>query len=167
MKTASFLIDPAFEAAISQYRWYSLPTGYLNSPVWVPRGTKRPPFLYQHRLVFELAYGHCPDAPLSIDHINRDRSDNRVCNLRPATPRLQQLNRPLRRRGVDLPRGVRLERRRFVARMNCGGRYLVLGKFDTPEEASAAYELRLSQEIEQEIDRSWVLFFTGRIVTKE
>jgi hypothetical protein len=51
--------------------------------------------------------------------------------------------------------------------MNCGGKYLELGRFNTPEEASAAYELRLAQEIEQEIERSWVLFFTGRIVTRE
>lgn len=36
-----------------------------------------------HRLAWFLHYGEFPE--LDIDHINRDRSDNRICNLRLAT----------------------------------------------------------------------------------
>jgi HNH endonuclease len=40
--------------------------------------------LYGHRLIWILHHGKVPDE-LQIDHINRDRSDNRIENLRLAT----------------------------------------------------------------------------------
>ena len=39
----------------------------------------------------------------------------------------------------DLPQGVTLSRRRFVARTHFGGKDRYVGAFDTPEQASAAY----------------------------
>ena len=43
-----------------------------------------------HRLIYAWHHGSCPE---SLDHINRDRSDNRIENLRPATLSQQQFNK--------------------------------------------------------------------------
>lgn len=51
-------------------------TGYLNISIKRRR--------YQlHRLAWKYFYGEEP--PAELDHINRDRTDNRISNLRPAT----------------------------------------------------------------------------------
>jgi hypothetical protein len=44
-----------------------------------------------HRLIFLLEYGYLPP---EVDHINGDRQDNRIENLRPATRSENQCNRP-------------------------------------------------------------------------
>lgn len=43
-----------------------------------------------HRLIFLLEYGYLPP---EVDHINGDRQDNRLTNLRPATRSENQCNR--------------------------------------------------------------------------
>lgn len=43
-----------------------------------------------HRLIFLLEYGYLPP---EVDHINGDRQDNRLANLRPATRSENQCNR--------------------------------------------------------------------------
>lgn len=50
---------------------------------------------YAHRLAWVVTYGYNPDSIL--DHINRDRSDNRIGNLRLATKSSNALNTGLRK----------------------------------------------------------------------
>lgn len=47
--------------------------------------------LYVHRVVWELAYGPIPDG-MCIDHIDGDRSNNRLSNLRLVTLSVNQRN---------------------------------------------------------------------------
>ena len=47
----------------------------------------------QHRVAWFLAYGFWPD---EIDHINQDKADNRLINLRACTHSTNMLNRGLR-----------------------------------------------------------------------
>jgi len=46
-----------------------------------------------HRLVWLYQTGHLPDDDKEIDHINNDRDDNRLVNLREVTHAENQLNR--------------------------------------------------------------------------
>lgn len=80
---------------------------------------------YIHRVVFFMTHGTLP--PL-IDHINRDKLDNRISNLRAATAQQNQLNRTRQGRGV-YRRGDK-----WIAQL--GGRYL--GIFHTEGEALSA-----------------------------
>lgn len=51
--------------------------GYLRAPLNVA-GHQR--FVYLHRVVYEATYGPIPEG-LEIDHINGQKTDNRLCNL--------------------------------------------------------------------------------------
>lgn len=46
---------------------------------------------FAHRLAFLLTHGYWPNGV--VDHINRDRMDNRPCNLRDVTPTENARNR--------------------------------------------------------------------------
>lgn len=89
-----------------------------------------------HRIVWMLHHGSMPDGLL--DHINGNKDDNRIDNLRPATA-VQNVHNRIRN-GM-LPPGVsKNERGRYCARIQApDGRKLYLGYYDTPEEAAAAY----------------------------
>lgn len=52
-----------------------------------------------HRLAWFYIYGKFPDNNYQIDHINGDRLDNRICNLRAVTARENNQNRNIHRLG--------------------------------------------------------------------
>lgn len=92
-----------------------------------------------HRIVWLLAYGEWPSR--QIDHINGDRDDNRLTNLRLATPSENRQNQKLHRDSRTGFKGVSLDKRRnkYMARITFGGRQRSLGCFETAELAHAAY----------------------------
>lgn len=88
-----------------------------------------------HRLAWFYWFGEFPSK--QIDHINRDKSDNRICNLRLATNSQNQMNRPFKVRA--LPRGVKIQKGRYQARAGANGS-VYLGSYATVEEAQTAYK---------------------------
>lgn len=78
------------------------------------------------RVIWKLVTGADPKG--EIDHINRDRSDNRWDNLRDVTSQQNQLNREAKGY-YQLPSG------RYRATLQQKD----IGYFDTPEEATVAY----------------------------
>ena len=92
-----------------------------------------------HRLAWLLTYGKWPAG--DIDHINGNRADNRITNLRDVTRSVNQQNlKSARRDNATKHLGVkRANSGRFEARINLHGRYVHLGTFPTAAEAHAAY----------------------------
>lgn len=92
-----------------------------------------------HRIAWALAYGRWPD--VEIDHINRNKADNRLINLREATPSENGRNKPAQSNNVSGYKGVswRSSKRRWRAQIALNGRNLHLGYFNTAEEAHSAY----------------------------
>lgn len=94
-----------------------------------------------HRLAWEAVHGEIP-AGLVIDHINGDRGDNRIQNLR-AVP--QSINAQNRSKASSHNKtgllGVSFHKRskRFNAQINVQGASLHLGSFISPELAHEAY----------------------------
>jgi hypothetical protein len=76
-----------------------------------------------------------------IDHINRNRADNRWCNLQDVPRSLNAMNRatPNKNNGHGF-RGVTARRDKWVAMLGIKRTRQYLGIFDTPEAAHSAYE---------------------------
>jgi len=72
-----------------------------------------------------------------IDHINRNKLDNRIQNLREATNAENSRNRKRLTTGY---KGVTLHKGRYIARIGINYEIINLGSFDTPIEASEAYQ---------------------------
>jgi hypothetical protein len=94
-----------------------------------------------HRMAWLFVHGEWPT--LEIDHINGDRSDNRIGNLRQAT-RIQNMQNHKGWAKKTTPKGVtrrdRYGKTVYLAQINPGGKRSVhLGTFQTVEAAAAAY----------------------------
>lgn len=88
-----------------------------------------------HALAYYIMTGEDPN---EIDHINRNPSDNRWCNLRNCSRRTNIRNSSLFKGGVGVRKdGKRI--RRFEARMMRNGRMFRIGTYHTREEAERAY----------------------------
>ena len=96
-------------------------------------------YLY-HRLAWFMYYGELNELD-QIDHENKIRSDNRICNLRKATHEENCRNSKVRSHNISGLKGVKYDKRRntYGARIVIDKKTTWLGAFDTAEEAHAAY----------------------------
>lgn len=92
-----------------------------------------------HRLAWLYVYGEWPKH--DIDHINGNRSDNRIANLRDVTRtvNLQNLRLAHKDKQSNAPLGVYTDKKKWAAAIRVNGERVRLGNFNTPEEAHAAY----------------------------
>ncbi len=102
-----------------------------------------------HRLAWFMTYGVFPEK--HIDHINGDKLDNRISNLRLATRSQNLGNRGVQKNNTSGAAGVSWQKSvgRWQAKIMHEGRDRYLGTFDRVEDAKAAYDkeaLRLRGE---------------------
>jgi hypothetical protein len=93
---------------------------------------------YAHRLAWFYTYGAWPSQ--DTDHINGDRGDNRIANLRDVdrTTNMENIRTVVKNtKGRML--GVRRDKKKYAAAICVAGKAKNLGSFDTPEEAHEAY----------------------------
>lgn len=94
-----------------------------------------------HRLAWLYVHGEWPAH--QIDHINGDKTDNRLANLRdvPHAINVQNIRRAATGKKSCSLLGAFKHRQtnRWQARIRLKGKVISLGYFDTPEQANAAY----------------------------
>lgn len=115
------------------------PAGSLNADGYL-RVTVKYKRYPAHRLAWLLVRGEWPERDL--DHINGNRSDNRISNLRPCTDQQNQRNRkPMKHTHSGGLKGAIWDKRigRWHARIKVDSRAVHLGTFDTPHEAHERY----------------------------
>lgn len=110
--------------------WLHEPTGYR----FIQFSTS----LYKaHRIVWKMVTGQEPED--FLDHINGDRSDNRISNLREATDLQNRHNAGKRKNNTSGLRGAFSTPWGFLAQIGVNRKTVYLGYFNTAEDAHAAY----------------------------
>lgn len=101
--------------------------------------------VYIHRIIYEMYNG---DTELEVDHIDRNTDNNNIENLREATRLLNVLNVGIRKDNTTGFRGVSFSKSRnaFVAQASKDGKRILLGAFNTAEEASICYEANFKKQ---------------------
>lgn len=90
------------------------------------------------RLAWRFVHGEWPNG--IIDHINCNRDDNRIANLRIVDHAVNSQNRRNAHAGSATGLlGAYRDRKRFFSKIVTHGKAVRLGTFDTAEEAHAAY----------------------------
>jgi hypothetical protein len=127
------LVDQEDYEWLNQWSWALSSRGYASRLFWsvADKSYRNTPM---HRAIME------PGQGLVVDHISRDKLDNRRCNLRCVNPSRNQHNQSLNPRNKAGYTGVQFcgKRRKSITRYQ--GVDFHHGLFDTPEEAAAARE---------------------------
>ena len=98
-----------------------------------------------HRLIYAMHKGYFPKI---IDHIDRNRANNKIENLREATRSENNINAGLWKNNTSGYKGVYYEKKKWVARVKRTKNYHV-GTFDTPEEAHQARVEFIERELNE------------------
>lgn len=114
------------------------PAGHINKNDGYMQMLHKGKSYLVHRVVFALMTGEWPTA--SVDHINRNRADNRWSNLRLCNHTESSTNISVSRRNKTGVRGVQYwpQRDRWVAMIHAHGKKHWLGSFETKEQAIVA-----------------------------
>ena len=126
------LIDACDAGVVEGIAWYCMPEDYARGRLG--DGSQRT--VAMHRLILGAL-----DSPLQADHINRDRLDNRRCNLRLVPSRINRQNTGPQG-GRSRFRGVYFEasKQRWRARVMLNGKKHALGYFMAELDAALAVE---------------------------
>jgi len=109
---------------------------YIKDSGYITLGKRRVP---AHRVAWFIFYKENP--PEFIDHINGDRCDNRICNLRAATISQNQMNKKKGLSNTSGVKGVHFDSwsGRWRAEIKLNGIKMKIGRFTSKEEAHKAY----------------------------
>lgn len=120
---------PSFQKNAGERVGYSHSAGYRS--VFIGGGEQ-----LEHRLIWKMVHGRWP---IEIDHIDHNRSNNRLDNLREATSLHNARNTGMNKNNTNGVRGVRkLPSGRYCAYIMVSYKQKSLGTFDEIEDAIAA-----------------------------
>ena len=129
--------DEDYDHLVSIGRWCHSNSGYAVH-YWINDNGKHKT-LFMHRAIMARMLGH-PIASFQVDHINRDRLDNRRKNLRLATRSQNQANKGRQRNNSSGFKGVSWSRGKYEARIRYNGKRINLGRFECSEAAANIYD---------------------------
>jgi len=126
------IVDEDMFDELSSYKW-SYSNGYVYRKITNKEGKRTS--LYMHRFIMN------PRKNLVIDHIDRDKTDNRVCNLRQCTQKENLANAIGQRNTSSKYRGVtRIKSTgRFLSRIVHNRKNYHLGVYSNENDAAQAY----------------------------
>lgn len=128
-KRAYTLVDNENYDWLNQWTWMLNSTGYAYRQEYVGKGKYQTIFLHRELVM--------APRPIQVDHINRQKLDNRMSNLRPVTSRENILNRSLQKNNSSGYPGVKRQNSKTnpwrVIAKKYGKEYFV-GVFKTKEE---------------------------------
>ena len=135
------LVDGDYDGEyFSLYKWYVLKTGYVaRKHPWETGSSKNNSYIYLHQEVSRTPRG------MVTDHIDRNKLNNRSCNLRWATYSENATNRPQAKSGTRVGKYRGVSRARYV-RSDGNRQWFVLvskkyiGGFNSETEAAIAYD---------------------------
>ena len=127
-KGRTFLIDTNQLDKALKYNWYVGARGFVRT------ASRKAGRVMLHRYLL--------DTKEQVDHINRDRTDNRLCNLRICTTQENNRNRLGWKQSTSGVKGVTWckDKKKWRARIGVDGKRISLGYFNTREEAAQAYD---------------------------
>lgn len=120
---------------LNQWKWRINAGGYAERSVWGIKSS-----VLMHRLIIK------PQPSEHVDHINRDKIDNRRQNLRACTVS-QNLRNAFRNKTSSGFKGVSFHKgsKRFIARICVNGSIINLGSFLDAREAAMSYNKAASE----------------------
>lgn len=132
-KDQFFLFDSAFAENVGGNTWTMDGHGYVCR-------NKNGKLERLHSVVFELATGKPVPKGMYIDHINKCKTDNRLCNLRVVAPKDNLKNLPLKSNNTTGYTGVSYAYKegRYRAYITVNKKRIELGTYATAEEAARA-----------------------------
>lgn len=135
---SEFLFDAEDLSLVESRSWYADKDGYLVSCYYFD-GRRR--FVRFHRIVMDAKPGQV------VDHINKNRADNRKCNLRCCKRSENDRNRSTYSTNTSGVTGVYFDRQRgkWAASISYNKKRMLIGRFATKEDAVLA---RLEKESE-------------------
>jgi hypothetical protein len=130
------LVDDTDYAFLTQWKWHCSAKGYAVRNQWNP-DTRKTQTIFMHKLIMNAPRGQI------VDHINRDKLDNRRENLRFATRSQNARNRSSSRNGY---KGVSpRDNGNYSASIDVDGQTFQLGTYADEETAARVYDAASEQ----------------------
>jgi hypothetical protein len=132
------IVDPVDFELVNAYTWNLSGHGYVRTTHKI-KGKRKELFL--HRLIVDSYPETFDNLHLQVDHINRNRLDNRKCNLRLVTATQNMHNRVLERSNTGyIGVAKSTEGMTYQSWAYIGGRNIYLGCFHDPVEAAKVHD---------------------------
>lgn len=127
------IVDNDWHPILMQWKWHYLSKGYAVRKAATPKGQVN---VYMHRYITSAC------SPRVVDHINRNKLDNRYNNLRIATPQQNCFNSKVQINNKSGYKGVSFDakRNKYVAAVQFNKKQKTIGRYDSAKEAALAYD---------------------------
>jgi hypothetical protein len=134
------LVDDVDYDELSKLKWAKDTYGYAVNCQYI--GNYRSKSIKMHRVITNAPQG------LDVDHINRDKLDNRRSNLRICTRTQNNINQPARANNTSGYKGIGWdkERSKWKAQIKIKGKTKAIGRYKSLEDAREAY-LTVAKEV--------------------